>query len=171
MWSEELLEQFLLIASEELNKDWVLCGASILPLLGVKTRTTWDIDLFGLGTPSQEESFRMMEIVENLGIPAECVNLSGGYYLSKIKDYRKHLIPLQSAKVCIYRPDVYLFSRLKLQRFSEVDLLDCQDYFSFTADEDGELANKFKTHLIEELAKTNHPDRAKRIVQMMNHIS
>ena len=81
MWSEELLEQFVILASQELSGDWVLCGASVLPLLGINTRTTWDIDLYGMNDQSQSEIMKLMDLVGSLGVPAECINVSGGVHM------------------------------------------------------------------------------------------
>lgn len=170
MWSEELLEQFVLLASEELRGNWVLCGASVLPLIGVKTRTTWDIDLFGLNNPTQNESFKLMSIAESLGIPVECVNLSGGYYLTKLPEYKKHLVLLQEGRSKIFRPDFFLFSCLKTQRFTEVDLLDCQDFFDFEKDKNPNIKNIMQSFIIKELPKTKQAQKAKRLVEFLNYL-
>lgn len=171
MWSEELLEQFVLLASEELRGDWVLCGASVLPLIGVKTRTTWDIDLLGLDNPTQEQNFKLMEIAESLGIPAECINLSGGYYLNKVPNFKKHLVLLQKGKSTIYRPDFYLFSCLKTQRFTEVDLLDCQDFYDFEKESNPKARELMQKFIIKELPNIKQPNKAKRIVEFLNYLS
>lgn len=167
MWNEELLEQFILLLSEELRSDWVLCGASVLPLLGIKTRTTWDIDIFGIDNPSQAESFHVMELAESLGIPAECINLSGGYYLSQIPNYESNLVLMQEAKAKIFRPNFYLFTCLKLQRFSEVDYLDCNDLFEKEAKNNSSMRKKVHAHLLKEMTKVTEPEKAKRMVQLM----
>lgn len=170
MWSEELLEQFVLLASEELKGDWVLCGASVLPLIGINTRTTWDIDMFGLDNPKQTENFKLMNIAESLGIPAECINLSGGYYLSKLPNFRKNLVLLNEGKSKIFRPNFYLFSCLKLQRFTEVDLLDCQDFYKHEKKTNPNVNESMKNYLISELSKIENPDKAKRVVQFMQSL-
>ena len=171
MWSEELLDQFVVLASGELAGDWVLCGASVLPLLGIKTRTTWDIDLFGLNNQSQKDILQLMDLIGSLGVPAECINVSGGYYLNKIKGFEKHLVLLQEGRANIYRPDFYLFSKLKLQRFSEVDLLDCQELYKKEANTNPLLVSMTKDLLVDELSKISHPEKAKRVVQFMQFLN
>ncbi|MFK8137981.1 MAG: hypothetical protein AB8E15_06455 [Bdellovibrionales bacterium] len=170
MWSEEILEQFVLLASQRLRGDWVVCGASILPLLGINARTTWDIDFFGLDNPSQNESHKLMEIAESLGVPPECISSSAGFYLKKEKNFRAHLIEMNKNKdTTIFRPDLFLFTQLKLKRLTEVDLQDCIDLAIF---EKNKKTNFRKTKILSgltaELSKTSHPERAKRIVQLMN---
>ena len=171
MWSEELLEQFVILASQELSGDWVLCGASVLPLLGINTRTTWDIDLYGMNDQSQSEIMKLMDLVGSLGVPAECINVSGGYYLSKIPNFSEHLVLLQESQAKIYRPDFYLFSQLKLKRFSEVDLLDCQELFKKEAATNPQLINLTRELLVNELSKISHPEKAKRVVQFMQYLN
>lgn len=169
MWSEEILEQFILLASQKLKGDWVICGASVLPLLGIDSRTTWDIDFYGLNNPSQKEFHNLMEIAEGLGIPAECINSSAGYYLTKIPKYKNHLVSLQEVGECrIYRPDLFLFTQMKLKRFSEVDMQDCFEMYKFTKQNLLDIPlKKLKIELTNALTNSIQPEKAKRIVQFM----
>ena len=68
----------------------------------------------------------LMEIAEELKLPVESINQVGVFYLSKIDDDRDHLVLIQESKQCnIFRRDVYLFIKLKIERLSETDLDDC----------------------------------------------
>lgn len=121
------LKKFVQLASKSLTGEWVIIGGTVMAVLGLDYRVTVDIDFVNLnGKGSNSESLKLMEIAETLGLPVEAVNQAGAYFLSKIDDAREHLVEIQKGPRCtIYRPDVYLFVRLKLGRFTQTDLDDC----------------------------------------------
>lgn len=114
------LKKFVQLASKSLTGEWVIIGGTVMAVLGLDYRVTVDIDFVNLnGKGSNSESLKLMEIAETLGLPVEAVNQAGAYFLSKIDDAREHLVEIQKGPRCtIYRPDVYLFVRLKLGRFT-----------------------------------------------------
>jgi hypothetical protein len=122
-----LMNQFIRLAVDQLEGDWVIIGGTVLPLLGIDIRVTVDIDLVSLEIKnSNQQNLKLMQIAESLGMPIESVNQAGAYFLSKIPDAKDNLILFCESKKCkIYRPNVYLFLKLKVARLSESDLEDC----------------------------------------------
>ncbi len=86
-----------------------------------------DIDIINLDLESSnKDSLKLKEIAEELKLPVESINQADAYYLSKMKEVANHLVLLQESKKCkIYRPDAYLFIKLKIERLYETDLQDC----------------------------------------------
>lgn len=129
----KLLEKFLKLAGDRLTGDWILIGGTVLPLLGMEIRVTTDIDLLPFGKKdSHSVILVLMRIAEELDLPIETVNQAGLYFLEKIPDYQKHLIVLRRGKnATIYRPDVNLFLRLKMERMTDSDLSDCLAFLKY----------------------------------------
>lgn len=123
----KFMKKFIALASEQLEGEWVVMGGTVLPLLGIDLRVTVDIDVVGLELKnSNQQSLRLMALAESMGLPIEAVNQAGAYFLSKIPDVREHLVLYHESKKCkIYRPNVYLFLKLKIARLSQSDLEDC----------------------------------------------
>lgn len=104
----------------ELPGDWLLVGGSLLVAKGVSDRATVDIDLVGLSNPGQTETLRLMEIASEAGLPIETLNQAAGYFVLKIPELRDHLRLWFSGKQGkLFEPDLYLYVRLKVGRFSE----------------------------------------------------
>lgn len=119
------------MASTRLEGEWVLLGGSVLPLLGIDYRITIDIDL-----AYKEErcpyTLEVMDLATDLALPVETINQAGSYFLHKIKDFDKHIKILARGKACtIYRPDLYLYLRLKIDRFSLNDYHDCLKFIQY----------------------------------------
>lgn len=127
MINAKIMKLFLEKAVSKLSGEWIIIGGTVLPLTGVDHRVTVDIDIINLNfVSSNNDSLKLMEIAEDLKIPIESINQAGAYYLSKIEDVASHLVLLQKSKKCkVYRPDAYLFIKLKIERLSETDLEDC----------------------------------------------
>jgi hypothetical protein len=123
-----LLGKFLELASDRLEGDWVLLGGTLLPALGHNVRATVDIDVVSLSSERrQSQSLALMKIVEDLGLPVEAINGAAEYFLLKQADFLNELVLLQSGKKGrILRPNTFLYLRLKMQRMTESDLMDCQ---------------------------------------------
>jgi hypothetical protein len=130
-----LLEEFLRLAGNTLAGDWVLLGATVLPLLGAKNRITLDIDLVGPPTSTLQDTLKLMEIAEKLGILPEAINQAGGLFLHRIPDWKDHLVEIYRGKrAIIYRPDKTLYLMLKIGRMTESDLSDCLGYLKYAKD-------------------------------------
>jgi len=121
------LRKFIEIASERLTGEWMVIGGTVLPALGIEHRATVDIDFINVRLKeTNADALMLMEIAEQLGLPVESINQAGAYFFSKVDDASRHLVVLKKGKKCtIYRPDVWLFVKLKLGRFTETDLQDC----------------------------------------------
>ena len=127
MITKNVLNKFLKLAIDQLNGDWIVIGGTVLPLSGVDFRVTTDIDFIKLDfNANNSETLKLMEIAESLKLPVETINQSGAYFLSKVEDIQQNLVLLEASKKCkIYRPNIYLFIKLKLERLSSTDLEDC----------------------------------------------
>ena len=127
MINSKLMNKFLKKALNSLDGDWIIIGGTLLPMMGIDHRVTIDIDIINLDFKSStNETIQLMEIAESLKLPIESINQAGAYFLSKIDNLKEHLVLLDKSKKCrIYRPDAYLYIRLKIARMSESDLSDC----------------------------------------------
>ena len=129
----EIMSRFVKSAAARLSGSWVIIGGSVLQLLDISTRTTEDIDVAGPQTATQADIFTLMEISQSLGLPIEAINQAGAFFLHKIENWQKKLILVhKEKKASIYRPNLELFLRLKIARFSESDLEDCLRYLDYT---------------------------------------
>ncbi len=142
MINSKLMEKFIAKALTKLTGEWIIIGGTVLPLIGIDYRVTVDIDIINLEMEnSTKETIVLMEIAESLNLPVETINQAGAYFLSKIDDVKEHLVLIEESKKCkIFRPDVYLFIKLKTDRLSAVDLEDCKMMIS----------NNKKEYLVEE---------------------
>jgi hypothetical protein len=127
--NKSLLKKFIELAGKKLTGRWVLIGGTVLPLLDSEIRPTIDSDMIGLPIDSNRESLLLMQIAEELGLPVETINQAGAYFLSKQENFENSLVILHEGKNAkIYRPDVNLFIRLKIDRMTETDLEDCLEF-------------------------------------------
>jgi hypothetical protein len=131
-----LLGKFLELASDRLEGDWVLLGGTLLPALGHNVRATVDIDVVSLSSERrQSQSLALMKIVEDLGLPVEAINGAAEYFLLKQTGFEKELVVLHAGKKArILRPNAFLYLRLKIERMSESDLIDCKTLLRFERD-------------------------------------
>jgi hypothetical protein len=127
MMTQKILKKFLKLAVEQLHGEWIVIGGTVLPLCGIDFRVTTDIDFVKLDfKSSNNETLKLMEIAETLKLPVESINQAGAFFLSKIDHIEENLILLEESKKCkIFRPNIYLFIKLKIERLSSTDLEDC----------------------------------------------
>jgi hypothetical protein len=122
----DLVHRFVALAADSLQGDWVVMGGAVLPLLGVETRVTWDIDVAGPPEARMDQALLLMEIAEELGLPVEAINQAGAYFLHRVDGWRESLVKVRVGKSgTILRPDATLFVLLKIDRLTESDLADC----------------------------------------------
>jgi hypothetical protein len=121
---------------------------------------------------SNSQSIKLMEIAESLGLPVEAINQAGEYFLSKVDGFQDHLILFAESKKCkIYRPDAYLFLKLKLARSSETDLRDCMAFLRHNQKE----ARTFKkeiSKLLKQFMKSAPSEKQKLLLELeelLNH--
>ena len=116
---------------KHLTGEWLLVGGALLNILGISNRETIDIDLVPLGEVTNQDQIRIMEIAEQTGFPPETVNFSAEYYVKKIEYWKDEIILMFENDVLkIYRPTRKLFTALKKQRGTEIDILDIKAFES-----------------------------------------
>lgn len=130
--NSKLLKQFLKQAGDKLEGEWLLIGGTLLPAVGLDIRATVDIDFIGLGKKEASQTLELMEISEALGLPIETVNQAAAFFLNKIDYDKKDLIILYKGKnAVIYRPSGELYFKLKINRLSQTDAIDCTHYYNY----------------------------------------
>lgn len=169
--NRKTLQNFLDIAGNKLNGDWIVIGGTVLPLLGINHRVTVDIDF--VSKSKKEETLKLMEIAEELGLSVETINQAGAFFLYKIPDFEKNLILLHKGKSAkIYRPNLLLYIQLKVGRLSESDSLDCLEYIKYS-NNNNEVENIEKiVHLIKkEISKKPEGERLSRLKKILDSLA
>jgi len=124
----KLIERFADLAARRLPGQWVIFGGAALPLMGITTRTTLDIDVAGPTDLPMAATLAVMEIAQELGLPVESVNQAGAFFLRRVDGWEQRLVLVRRGrKGSVWRPDATLFILLKLGRLTETDLQDCLD--------------------------------------------
>ena len=161
------MEKFIPKVLSKLEGEWVIMGGTVLSLLGIDERVTMDIDMVAINSKnSNSQSIKLMEIAEGLGLPVEAINQAGEYFLSKVDGFQDHLILFAESKKCkIYRPDAYLFLKLKLARSSETDLSDCMAFLKHNQQEARTLKKELQK-LIKTSLKTAPADKQSKLLEM-----
>ena len=167
MINSKLMKKFIAKVLTNLEGEWVIIGGTVLSLLGIDERVTMDIDMVAINNKqSNSQSIKLMEIAESLGLPVEAINQAGEYFLSKVDGFQDHLILFAESKKCkIYRPDAYLFLKLKLARSSETDLRDCMAFLRHNQEE----ARTFKkeiSKLLKQFMKSAPAEKQKLLLEL-----
>lgn len=124
-FDRDRVERLLADAAQRLTGEWLLVGGAAAAVWFAATRTTEDVDLFGLGGTNAER-IAVMDLAEAVGLPVEVVNSTADYFVRRIADWRAHLVVLRTGPhATIYRPSATLFLLLKARRLSATDLADC----------------------------------------------
>ena len=168
----KIVGEVLDLATLRLKDEWILLGGTVLPALGIDHRTTYDIDLVSKGNSTQEDALILMDIAESLGLPVETINQAGAHYLKKIKGYDNALILLRDTPTTkIYRPNLYLYTKLKLGRLSEGDLKDCIEYSKYCMTHKEPLPTRQIFDAIEEEARlTASKEKKKNLATLEAHV-
>ena len=166
------LKKFLGLAGNNLIGEWVLIGGTVLPLLGIQYRSTTDIDFIEITKNKKNQTLQLMRLTEKINLPIESVNQAGEYFLNKIKNFRKHLVLIHKGKnATIYRPDINLFIKLKINRLTESDLLDCLEFLKLSKKLNEKVLSKELLKLIEKiLKKTESNEKYKRLCELSKNI-
>lgn len=172
MITSKIIQSFVKLAKQKLSGNWILLGGTVLHYFNKDLRVTTDIDIYRNDSKSSNaDQLELMKISESLNLPVETINISAGFFLEKMKDYSKHLVLIEeSKKFKLYRPDLYLFCRLKIQRLSEGDLQDCIEYAKLFKEEKN-LQKKKICELIESsMSKMNESQkiRANQLLRFLN---
>jgi len=169
----KIIRKFVERAAEKLPGEWVIMGGSVLPLLGKQIRVTQDIDVAGPKAATMEHTLKLMEIAEELGLPPEAINQAGAFFLHRIPNWKNHLIPvIKGKKGTFYRPDLWLFIRLKISRLTESDLSDCIHILDEAKTTELEPKKELIDQIKKELSKEDpQTARAKRIQELLRVLS
>ncbi|MBY0384464.1 hypothetical protein K2X05_04825 [bacterium] len=128
----KLLQEFLKLAGDKLNGEWLLIGGTLLPAVGLQVRSTVDIDLARIGKIDNSQTPSLMTIADSLGLPVETINAAASFFLRQVQyDKNDIILLLKGRGAKIFRPSLSLYWELKLNRLSETDLIDCQHYYHF----------------------------------------
>jgi len=85
-----------------------------------------------------------------------------------VDGYQDHLVLFAESKKCkIYRPDAFLFLRLKFARASENDLSDCMAFLKYD-DEEARALKKELIRLIKTAIKTSPADKQRKLLEIEN---
>ena len=163
------MEKFIAKVLTKLEGEWVIIGGTVLTLLGIDERVTMDIDMVLINNKtSNAQSIKLMEIAEGLGLPVEAINQAGEYFLSKVDGYQDHLVLFAESKKCkIYRPDAFLFLKLKLSRASETDLSDCLAFLKHNEGEARALKKEL-LKLIKNAIKSAPAEKQRKLLDIEN---
>ena len=169
----ELLKELLARAADQLEGKWLLLGGTLLPALGLDVRSTVDVDLVSLERTGPNQTLRLMELAETLGLPVETINQAAAFFLEKAGYTEDDLILLRKGKsAVIYRPTVELYWKLKIPRLTESDLLDCQHYFHYSKGQKNPFDEESLRALVElALQGPSSPERVRRLEQLLAIVS
>jgi len=166
------MKKFIETAVHQLEGEWLVMGGTVLPLMGIDLRVTVDIDIVNLDAKtSNRNSLQLMEIAESMGFPVEVINQSGAFFLSKVEDAKEHLVLFAASKKCkIYRPDAYLFLKLKIARLTQSDLDDCLAFIKKNPDE-CKAQKQMITKILKDAIKNNSPEVRERSIALLESIN
>ncbi len=169
----ELLDQFLKKAIIQLKGEWLLIGGTLLPAVGVDVRSTVDIDLIGLGPKESAQNLELMELADSLGLSVEAINQAAAFFVKKIGYKKSDLLLLRSGKdTKIYRPSLEFYWRLKLERQTENDLIDCMHYLKFCkAQKDTIDFSALKNLLSKEISRADTKDQRARLNELLKQLA
>lgn len=170
--NSKLLQNFIKLALQSLHGEWVLLGGALLPTLGIEHRNTTDIDFLGLSDESyNDRALALMKLCDKLELPIETINQGALFFLLKINNFRKDLIVLEKNKRCtLFRPNITLFIKLKLDRFSESDYLDCLAMIKWSQKNNEKPNFRELRNLIKQKTKKANPEKRERYEALLMHI-
>ena len=132
MISQNNYDLFLKNILEQIDCDWLIIGGSLLVLLRASERATTDIDICSLGELTNERRLQLMDIALQSGLPIEAINPAADFFLKQIPGWKESLILFKSGtNGNLYRPSIELYFKLKLNRSSQSDILDCISFLDW----------------------------------------
>ena len=154
----EIMDLFFKKADSALDGEFAILGGSVLPLVGINTRVTLDIDLVNIHQESSGQNvLKLMEIAQELGLPIEAINQAAAFFVYRIPGWQKNLIKVFDGKRAqFYRTNSTLFVRLKISRMSETDLSDCIEMLRFAKKSKEFVDRKSLISIIGEELEKNH---------------
>lgn len=162
-----VLARFLQLAVQSLDGEWVLLGGTLLPAVGIKVRSTADIDLVGLSEREDAQNMDLMRLAEAVGLPVQSVNPAAGYFFKKSNYQKSDLIVfLKGGKAIVYRPNVKLYWTLKVARLTETDFEDCVHYYNHCIKVDPVNGKDLQAVLAERKKSETSAEQLKRLEQL-----
>lgn len=122
------LEEVMTYLCEELGGDWLLTGGALVRLNFDASRGTEDIDLVRISHPALSDEATRTQLFRwlmsrNLG--PEWVNTAVEPFVREVANWENEILIIRTGTAGkIYRPNLTLFTYLKLRRGTEIDLLD-----------------------------------------------
>jgi hypothetical protein len=125
---EQTLEKLLANLVDEVGGDWMLAGGALVRLVFDANRGTEDIDLMRISHPEDSMEVSLNLIFRHaigLGLGPEWINTAMTPFVRMATGWESELALLRTGKKGrLHRPTLTLFTFLKLERGSEVDLND-----------------------------------------------
>jgi hypothetical protein len=173
IFNSKMLKTLLKKVGDELNGDWVLIGGTVLPALGVDHRATIDVDLIPIHNNDNEALLELMNLADSMNLPIESINSAGAFFLKKQTHFEQNLILLQKGKKGkIFRPDFFLFLKLKIARLSEQDLSDIIELLKFSISKDENISYDTSISFIKkEIAKCEDPKKNQRLLSLLKTLN
>ena len=170
--NKKKMEEFLKLAGQRLEGDWVLLGGTLLPVLGMDHRVTVDIDLAHRDKDTSQ-ALELLRITDEMGLPIETINQAGGFFLYQLKGFEKKLELLHKGpQAKIHRPNLELYFQLKLQRFSDTDAQDCLQYLNWYRKNQHPVDTVQLTKLLNtQLRKTTSATIKERISSLLDQVA
>lgn len=130
MIKSKQLDEILSFLVEELGGDWLLTGGALVCLNFDESRGTEDVDLARIRHLEISPEASLQKLYQWLiqrGLGPEWVNTAVEPFVQEVPDWKNESIVIrQGAKGRVFRPNLTLFTYLKLRRGTEIDLTDVE---------------------------------------------
>ena len=132
MINSKQYSEFLKSVVNDLEGDWLVIGGALLAIIQTESRATVDIDLCPIGEMNNELRLSLMTVAQNAGLTIESINPAADFFLKQIPNWKSAIVLfLKGSKGSLYRPSFELYIKLKIERLSETDILDCILYYEW----------------------------------------
>ncbi len=170
---KNVVKKFVQSVADKIVGDWVIIGGSLLPLLGIDSRFTEDIDIAANKEATQSDLLKLMDIAVELGLPVESVNQAASFFLYRIPNWEKDLLLLHQGKAGrILRPNATLYLLLKIERLTETDLLDCETMIQYASHQGESIdLDRLLPKIQAEIARSTHSPRGHRLRRLLHLLS
>ena len=122
------VEEILDYLANTLGGDWLLTGGALVRLSFDASRGTEDVDLARMGHPHLSGDALLNQFYQWLiarGHGPEWVNTAVEPFLHEVPQWREETVVLKvGSKGKLFRPNLTLFTYLKIRRGTEIDLED-----------------------------------------------
>ena len=123
----------LTVLLDEVGGEWILVGGGLVRLEFDENRSTHDLDIAFLNHSELSETAALQKLYEKIlpfGLEPDHVNSAMRTFLDYVPSWRDEIVPIRFGSLGkMFRPTLTLFTYLKLNRGSEIDLLDIKAAF------------------------------------------